>query len=176
MAKRSEKVLSLTGIFRVKMGSFVMALGALVLIAYAIILFVNNLNNNSMEFGMKGIIDKERTEIRDFSPKLMQYITHLHFTVSILIAAAGLAAIGLALYGVRTGQMWAWGFSILTWAFAVSVPFFVLAVTPYSVYENNIDKIGYFGLVYIATGVFVIGALIALAGLLTKKVRVEELR
>jgi hypothetical protein len=60
--------------------------------------------------------------------------------------------------GVRRGYMWAWGS-------AVAVPVLGLAVALPSHYPYGFDTIGHLGLIYLATAVFVVGALLALKGL-----------
>ena len=89
---------------------------------------------------------------------MYHYISHLHVAVSGFIAATGLAVAGLSWYGVRRGQMWAW-------VFAVAAPVLGLAIALPLHYVYGIATIGHLGLIYIATTIFVIGALISLSGL-----------
>lgn len=73
-------------------------------------------------------------------------------------AATGLAVAALAWYGVRRGLFWAW-------VTAVAAPVLALAVALPAHYPNDFDTLGHLGLIYLATAVFVVGALIALPGL-----------
>jgi hypothetical protein len=62
------------------------------------------------------------------------------------------------LYGVRQGFMWAW-------VGAVAAPVLGLVVALPAHYPNEFDTIGHLGLIYLATAIFVVGALLALRGL-----------
>jgi hypothetical protein len=79
--------------------------------------------------------------------------------VSGFIAATGLAVLLLAVYGVRAGQAWAW-------VAAVAAPVLGLAVALPAHYPWNLDTLGHLGLIYVATLVFVVGALLSGKGLL----------
>jgi hypothetical protein len=65
----------------------------------------------------------------------------------------------LAWFGVRRGHVWAW-------VGAVASPVLGLAVALPAHYPWNLDTIGHLGLVYLATLVFVAGALLVLRPLL----------
>jgi hypothetical protein len=103
-----------------------------------------------------------KDQIQAFSPSLFEYIGHLHIAVSGFIAATGLAVLFLVAYGVRRGYMWAW-------VGAVAAPVLGLAVALPAHYANHFDTIGHLGPIYLATLVFVIGALIALRGILAHR-------
>jgi hypothetical protein len=65
----------------------------------------------------------------------------------------------LTVYGVRAGQAWAW-------VAAVAAPVLGLAVALPAHYPWNLDTVGHVGLIYLATLVFVVGALLSGKGLL----------
>ena len=71
----------------------------------------------------------------------------------------GLAVLLLAVYGVRAGRGWAW-------AAAVAAPVLGLAVALPARYPWNLDTLGHLGLIYLATLVFVAGAVLSGKGLL----------
>jgi ABC-type uncharacterized transport system permease subunit len=73
-------------------------------------------------------------------------------------AGTGLAVLFLVAYGVRRGALWAW-------VGAVAAPVLGLAVALPAHYPNNFDTLGHLGLIYLATGIFVVGALLALQGI-----------
>ena len=147
---------------KIKTGSMLMVIAALGFIGYAIIFFVMNFTDNFLELGITSAqVDKDRDAIIAFSPSLFSYISHLHVAVSGFIAATGLAVLGLAWYGVRRGQMWAWGY-------AVASPVLGLAVALPLHYVYGLDTIGHLGLIYLATLIFVVGAITALMGLKAK--------
>ena len=66
----------------------------------------------------------------------------------------------LVAYGVRRGELWAW-------VGAVAAPVLGLAVALPAHYPNHFDTLGHLGLIYLATVIFVVGALLALRGIIT---------
>jgi hypothetical protein len=144
---------------RLRMGSALMALAGLGFIGYAVIFFVRNFTNSFLELGIgHHEVSVGKDEIKAFSPTLYEYIGHLHIAISGFIAATGLAVVALAWFGVRRGQVWAW-------VAAVAAPVLALAVALPAHYPNNFDTFGHLGLIYADTLLFVVGALLALAGL-----------
>ena len=144
---------------RLRLGSAVMAVAGLGFIGYAAIFFVRNFTDSFLELGIgHNEVSVGKDEIEAFSPSLYDYISHLHIAVSGFIAAAGLAVVLLAWFGVRRGQLWAW-------VAAVAVPVLGLAVALPAHYPNHFDTAGHLGLIYADTLLFVVGALVALAGL-----------
>jgi hypothetical protein len=141
-------------------GSALMALAGLGFIGYAIIFFVRNFTGAFLELGIgPGQVDVGRTEIREFSLPLFHYIAHLHIAVSGFIAATGLATAALAWYGVRRGELWAY-------VTAIAAPVLGLAVALPAHYPYHLDTIGHLGLIYLATAVFIVGAVLALKPML----------
>jgi hypothetical protein len=136
-----------------------MALAGIGFIGYGVIFFILNFSDKFLELGIgSDQVDASRDEIEAFSPDLFHYVSHLHIALSGFIAAAGIAVAALAWYGVRRGLVWAW-------VTAVIVPVFALAVALPAHYPWGFDTIGHLGLIYLATVIFVIGALVALPGL-----------
>ena len=145
-----------------KAGSALMAVAALGFIGYGLIFFVRNFTDSFLELGIgPNEVDVGKDEIVAFSPSLYHYLSHLHIAVSGFIAATGLAVASLVWFGVRRGQLWAW-------AGAVAAPVFGLAVALPAHYPNNFDTLGHLGLIYLAVGIFVVGALLSLRGLLDR--------
>jgi len=142
-----------------KWGSWLMVIAAAGFIGYAVIFFIRNFTDSFLELGIgPGQVNVGKDQIQSFSPSLYHYIAHLQIAVSGFIAATGLAVLFLAAYGVRRGQMWAW-------VGAVTAPVLGLAVALPAHYPYHLDTIGHLGLIYLATIVFVVGALIALRGI-----------
>jgi len=142
-----------------RVGSSLMSLAGIAFIGYAIWFFIRNFTDDFLELGIgSDQVDVGKDQIEAFSPSLYDYISHLHIAVAGFIAATGLAAALLSWFGVRRGYMWAWGA-------AVAVPVLGLAVALPSHYPYGFDTIGHLGLIYLATAIFVGGALIALKGL-----------
>lgn len=148
-----------------KWGVNLMTLGAVAFIGYAAIFFVRNFTDSFLELGIgAGQVDKGKDEIKTFSPDLYHYISHLHIAVSGFIAATGIAVAFLTWFGVRRGYLWAW-------VGAVTAPVVGLAVALPAHYPWGFATIGHLGLIYLATAIFVAGALLALKGLRESETR-----
>jgi len=146
-----------------KWGVYLMTLGAVAFIGYAIIFFVRNFTDSFLELGIgPAQVDKGKDAIEAFSPDLYHYISHLQIAISGFIAATGLAVAALSWFGVRRGYIWAW-------ATAVAAPVLALAVALPAHYPWGFATIGHLGLIYLATAIFVAGALLALKGLTEKR-------
>jgi hypothetical protein len=144
----------------IRTGATLMAVAAAGFIGYALLFLVRNFTDSFLELGIgQGEVDVGKDQIQQFSPSLYHYISHLHLAVAGFIAATGLAVLLLAIYGVRSGQAWAW-------VAAVAAPVLGLAVALPAHYPWNLDTLGHLGLVYLATLVFVAGALLSGKGLL----------
>ena len=140
-----------------------MTLGAAAFVGYAVIFFVRNFTDSFLELGIgPNEVSVGKDEIQSFSPTLFEYIGHLHIAVAGFIAATGLAVLFLVAFGVRRGALWAW-------AGAVAAPVLGLAVALPAHYPNDFDTLGHLGLVYLATAIFVVGALVSLKGIMAKR-------
>jgi hypothetical protein len=144
----------------IRTGATLMAVAAAGFIGYALLFLVRNFTDSFLELGIgQGEVDVGKDQIQQFSPSLYHYISHLHLAVSGFIAATGLAVLLLAIYGVRSGQAWAW-------VAAVAAPVLALAIALPAHYPWNLDTLGHLGLIYLATLVFVAGAVMSGVGLL----------
>jgi hypothetical protein len=140
-------------------GAGLMSVAAIGFIGYGVIFFVRNFTDSFLELGIgPGEVNVGRQQIQAFSPSLLHYIGHLHIAVAAFMAATGLAMAFLAWFGVRQGQLWAW-------VGAVAAPVLGLAVALPAHYPYNFDTAGHLGLVYLATAIFVAGALLSLKAL-----------
>lgn len=146
-----------------RVGSWLMGLAAVGFIGYAVIFFIRNFTDSFLEVGIgPNEVSVGKDEIQSFSPSLFEYIGHLHIAVAGFIAATGLAVLFLVAYGVRRGAVWAW-------VGAVAAPVLGLAVALPAHYPNDFDTLGHLGLVYLATAIFVVGALVSLTGIMAKR-------
>jgi len=144
----------------IRNGATLMAVAAAGFIGYAVLFLVRNFTDSFLELGIgQGEVSVGKDQIQQFSPSLYHYVSHLHIAVSGFIAATGLAVLLLALYGVRSGQAWAW-------VAAVAAPVLGLAVALPAHYPWNLDTLGHLGLIYLAVLIFVAGALLSGKGLL----------
>jgi hypothetical protein len=148
-----------------KWGVNLMTFAALAFIGYAAIFFVRNFTGDFLELGIgPGQIASGKDEIKAFDNDLYHYISHLHIAVSGFIAAAGLATAALSWYGVRRRYVWAW-------VAAVATPVLGLAVALPAHYPWGFDTIGHLGLIYLATAIFVVGAILSGKSLLDEEGR-----
>src|SRR5512132_2439093 len=144
----------------IRNGATLMAVAAAGFIGYAGLFLVRNFTNSFLELGIgPKEVDVSKDQIQQFSPSLYHYIGHLHIALSGFIAATGLAVLLLAIFGVRSGQVWAW-------VAAVAAPVLALAIALPAHYPWNLDTLGHLGLIYLATLVFVAGAVLSGKGLL----------
>jgi hypothetical protein len=90
----------------------------------------------------------------------MGYITHIHVALAGFAAATAIAAGGLAWYGVRNGLWWAWIIDVIVPVVALAV-----ALPLHYVGHFNYDWVSHLGPIYIATIIYVVGAVVALIGL-----------
>ncbi|HKG11208.1 MAG TPA: hypothetical protein VKB07_11605 [Gaiellaceae bacterium] len=142
-----------------KWGVNLMTIGAVAFIGYAVIFFVLNFTDSFLELGIgSDQVASGKDEIKAFDNDLYHYISHLQIAVSGFIASTGLAVALLSWFGVRRGYMWAW-------VAAVSAPVLALVVALPAHYPWGFATIGHLGLIYLATVVFVVGALLALKGM-----------
>jgi hypothetical protein len=137
-------------------GAGLMTLAAIGFIGYGVLFFVRNFTDSFLELGIgPGEVNVGRHQIQAFSPSLAHYISHLHNAVAAFMAATGLATAFLAWFGVRQGHVWAW-------VGAVAAPVLGIAVALPAHYPYNLDTAGHLGLIYLATAIFVVGALLSL--------------
>jgi hypothetical protein len=143
-----------------RFGSWLMGAAAAGFIGYAVILLIRNFTDSFLELGIgPNEVNVGKEAIQNFSPSLFHYISHLHIAVAGFIAATGVAVLFLVAYGVRRGELWAW-------VGAVAAPVIGLLIALPAHYPNHFDTLGHLGLIYLATLIFVAGALVALRGIL----------
>jgi cytochrome bd-type quinol oxidase subunit 2 len=164
MATATENTtMTATGSSSLSVGAALMTLAGIAFVGYAIVFFIRNFTDDFLELGIgANEVAVGREQIARFSPELLHYISHLHIAVSGFIAAAGVAVAALSWFGVRRGQSWAF-------VTAVAVPVLGLAVALPAHYPNDFDTVGHLGPIYLATAIFVAGALLALRPLLESR-------
>ena len=138
-------------------GAALMLIASLAFIGYAIVFLLRNFMGSGFELGVDTLNGVTRDSLNALNPAIVHYIGHLHVATAGFIAATGIAVAGLSWYGVRRGQWWAW-------IAAVASPVVGLAVAlPYH-YTGTFqhDWVTHLGPIYLATLVFVVGALLAL--------------
>jgi hypothetical protein len=152
-----------TGEGNLRAGSWLMGVAAVGFIGYAVIFLIRNFTDSFLELGIgPDQVTVGKDEIQAFSPSLYHYVGHLHIAVAGFIAATGVAVLFLVAYGVRRGALWAW-------VGAVAAPVVGLAVALPAHYPNHFDTLGHLGLIYLATVIFMVGALVALRGIIARR-------
>jgi hypothetical protein len=148
-----------------------MVLAALLFLAYAVAFFFRAFASSGFEVGVSTLNGVTPKQLDELNPAIMAYITHLHVAVAGFIAATAIAAGSLAWYGIRDGLWWAW----IT---AVIVPVVGLAVALPMHYMGhfNYDWVSHLGPIYVGTIIYVIGAVVALVGLIQASPAVGPVR
>ena len=141
-------------------GASLMVLGALIFLVYAVVFFFRAFTTTGFELGVETLNGVTPQQLDGLNPAIMAYITHVHVALAGFIAATAIAAGSLAWYGVRDGLWWAW----IT---AVIVPVVGLAVALPMHYMGHFDYnwMSHLGPIYLGTIIYVVGAVLALAGL-----------
>jgi hypothetical protein len=93
-------------------------------------------------------------EIRAFSPRLYNYISHLQVAVAGFIVALGVAVLSLAWNGMRQHMRWA-GATVLTVVIVA-----VLITLPLH-YVYGIATMGHLGSLYVAVALLVVGSVMS---------------
>ena len=155
MATVSDASMTRTESPALRWGTWLMSIAGLAFIGYGLIFFIRNFTGSFLELGIgEGQVASGKAEIKAFDPDLYHYISHLHIAIAGFIAAVGVAVIFLSSFGVRRGYGWAWIGAVVT-------PVLALAVALPAHYPWGFDTIGHLGLIYLATAIFVVGAVLS---------------
>ena len=143
-------------------GAIVMLVGALSFVGYAVVFFFRSFGEG-FELGVETLNGATQADLNAVNSAIVPYIGHLHVATAGFIAATGIAVAALAWYGVRRGEWWAWVAAVVSpvVGLAVALPMHYINLFAY-------DWLTHLGPIYVGTLVFVVGALIALRGLMQK--------
>jgi hypothetical protein len=148
----------IAGTSQLNLGATLVALSGIGLMGYGIMFLVRNFTG-FIELGLTPEhVGGTPAQIRDFSPDLYEYISHLQVAVSGFIIALGVVVIALAWYGIRKGERWALWTAFLGPVIAVGVA--VPLHFPY-----RIATIGHLGLIYLDALILLVGTVLAYSGL-----------
>lgn len=134
-----------------------MAISGIAFIGYGLVFFIWNFATDGFELGVETLNGVTRASLDALDPGIAHYIGHLHVATAGFIVATGIAVTGLAWYGVARGQLWAWVTAV---AAAVVGLAFALPMHYFDLFEYG--WVTHLGPIYLATVVFVVGALWAL--------------
>jgi hypothetical protein len=134
-----------------------MLIASLAFIGYAAVFFFRNFAGGGFELGVSTLNGVTPDNLNALNPAVMHYIMHLHVATAGFIAATGIAVAALSWYGVRRGEWWAWIAAVVSpvVGLAVALPYHYMGMFGY-------DWVTHLGPIYVATFVFVVGALLAL--------------
>jgi hypothetical protein len=137
-----------------KLGANLVALAGAGMIAYGIAFLVRNFTGFT-ELGLTAeLVGGTPEAIAAFSPRLYNYISHLHVAIAGLIIGLGLAVVALAWFGIRAGQRWTvWSaFAAPAIAFAIMLPIH---------HAHGLATLGHVGPGYLAMLLLIAGTLLA---------------
>jgi hypothetical protein len=141
-------------------GASLMVLGALIFLVYAVVFFFRAFSSSGFEIGVETLNGVTPQQLNGLNPAITAYIMHLHLATAGFIAATAIAVGGLAWYGVCNGSWWAWVTSVVAPVVGLAV-----ALPMHWMGHFNYDWVSHLGPIYVGTIVYVVGAVVALAGL-----------
>ena len=144
----------------VRTGAGLMVLAALLFLVYAVVFFFRAFASSGFEVGVPTLNGVTPKQLDELNPAIMAYITHLHVAIAGFIAATAIAVGSLAWYGVRDGLWWAWITAVI-----VPIVGLVVALPMHYMGHFNYDWVSHLGPIYVGTIIYVIGAVVALVGL-----------
>lgn len=145
-------------------GATLMLIASLAFIGYAVVFFFRAFAGGGFELGVTALNGMTPENLMTLNPAVMHYITHLHLAVAAFIAATGIAVGALSWYGVRRGEWWAWIAAVVS-----PVVGLALAVPYHYMGHFELNWVTHLGPIYLATVVFVVGALLALRAMMTRQ-------
>jgi len=140
-----------------------MVVGAAIFLIYAIVFLFQAFSSAGFEIGVATLNGVTQARLNRLNPAIMGYITHLHLATAGFIAATAIAVIGLTWYGVRAGAWWAWITAVISPVVGLAV---ALPMHYTGAFEH--DWVSHLGPIYAGTLIFVVGAAMALLGLMRK--------
>jgi hypothetical protein len=136
-------------------GAWMVIVAGIGLIGYGLIFLRRNFTG-FIELGLTPAhIGATPEQIRAFSPRLFNYISHLQVAIAGFIMALGVAVISLGWNGLRAGITW----TAITVLVVVSVAV-VVAVPLHYVY--GLATMGHLGTLYLAVALLVVGSVLSL--------------
>ena len=143
-------------------GAGLMLIASLAFIGYAVVFFFRSFGGDGFELGVTTLNGVTPANLDALNPAVMHYIMHLHIATAGFIAATGIAVAALSWYGVRRGEWWAWIAAVISpvVGLAVALPYHYMG-------HFEFNWVTHLGPIYLATGVFVVGALLALRAMMT---------
>lgn len=135
-----------------------MALAGVAFIGYGVVFLALNFMGSGFEIGVSTLGGLTPAEL---NPAVAYYISHLHVATAAFIISTGIAVTALSWFGIRQRLTWAWATAVVTAvvALALALPMHYTA----DAFSHN--WITHLGPIYLATFVFVVGAVLSYRGL-----------
>lgn len=139
-------------------GSLLMSLAGIGFIGYGIVFLVLNFVGSGFEIGVSNLNGMTPA---DLDPTVAYYISHLHVATAAFIISTGIAVTSLSWYGIRQRLTWAWATAVVAAVvgLALALPMHYTG----DAFAHN--WLTHLGPVYLATVVFVVGAVLSYQGL-----------
>lgn len=141
-------------------GAYLIAVSGIGFIVNALAILYRALYSDSFEAGVDTLGGVTMAELAATNHEVAHYITHLHVNVAGLMAAAGIAMITLAWYGIRRGQQWAWATAV-----AVPVVFLLHSLPIHQTAGFSFDAVLHLGPGLVWLPALIVGAILAYRGL-----------
>lgn len=139
-------------------GSLLMALAGVGFIGYGIVFLVLNFTGGGFEIGVSTLGGMTPA---DLNPTVAYYISHLHVATAAFIISTGIAVTALSWYGVRQRLTWAW----VTAVVAAVVGLVLALPMHYTADAFAHNWMTHLAPIYLATIIFVVGAVLSYRGL-----------
>jgi hypothetical protein len=136
------------------LGAKIVALAGIGLIGYGILFLIQSFTG-FIEIGLTpDLVGSTPQQIAAFSPQLYDYISHVQVALAGLIIALGVAVVGLAWFGIRTGQKWA------LWT-AFIAPVIALGISLPLHYAYGLNTLGHLGPIYLDAVILIVGTVMS---------------
>ena len=138
-------------------GAWMVIVAGVALIAYGLVFLWRNFTG-FIELGLTPQhVGGTPEQIRAFSPRLYNYISHLQVAIAGFIMALGVAVISLGWNGLRERISWT------AWTVLLVVGVAVVVTLPLH-YVYGLATMGHLGSLYVAVAMLVVGSLLSLRG------------
>ncbi|WP_224336324.1 hypothetical protein [Haloprofundus halobius] len=149
-------------------GSLLMALAGVGFVGYGVVFLVRTFFGSGFELGVETLNGVTPAQLDAVNPAIMHYINHLHVATAAFIITTGIAIAALAWYGVRSGLVWAWATAVVAAVLGLAL---ALPMHYMDLFSHN--WVTHLGPIYLASIVFVVGAILAYRGIQSEPPQVE---
>jgi hypothetical protein len=135
-----------------------MAVAGVAFVGYGVVFLALNFVGGGFELGVSTLDGLTPGEL---NPTVAYYISHLHVATAAFIISTGIAITALSWYGVRQRLTWSWATAVV----AAVVGLALALPMHYTPDAFTHDWTVHLGPIYLATLVFVLGAVLSYRGL-----------